>query len=116
MFHHLPADISQAELEKLIKSLNDDQTINGILVQLPLPSYLNEERVLQLISVEKDVDGLSPINIGRLAQKDANRCSFLARRMAVSICWIKWEFKSKAPMQWCLDVPTLLVCLLHCCW
>ncbi len=67
--HHLPAEISQGELEKLIKSLNDDQAVNGILVQLPLPSHLDEERVLQLISIEKDVDGFSPINIGRLAQK-----------------------------------------------
>ena len=66
---HLPADISQEELEKLIKSLNDDRAVNGILVQLPLPSHLDEERVLQLISIEKDVDGFSPINIGRLAQK-----------------------------------------------
>jgi 5,10-methylene-tetrahydrofolate dehydrogenase/methenyl tetrahydrofolate cyclohydrolase len=67
--HHLPGDISQDELEKLIKSLNDDKYVNGILVQLPLPSHLNEERVLQLVSIEKDVDGFSPINIGRLAQK-----------------------------------------------
>jgi methylenetetrahydrofolate dehydrogenase (NADP+) / methenyltetrahydrofolate cyclohydrolase len=67
--HHVPADISQEELEKLIKSLNDDKAVNGILVQLPLPSHLDEERVLQLISIEKDVDGFSPINIGRLAQK-----------------------------------------------
>jgi 5,10-methylene-tetrahydrofolate dehydrogenase/methenyl tetrahydrofolate cyclohydrolase len=67
--HHMPGDISQAELEKLIKSLNDDKYVNGILVQLPLPSHLNEERVLQLVSIEKDVDGFSPINIGRLAQK-----------------------------------------------
>jgi 5,10-methylene-tetrahydrofolate dehydrogenase/methenyl tetrahydrofolate cyclohydrolase len=67
--HHLPADISQEELEKLIKKLNRSKKINGILVQLPLPSNLNEERVLQLISIEKDVDGFSPINIGRLAQK-----------------------------------------------
>jgi len=67
--HHLPADISQEELEKLIKKLNKSKKVNGILVQLPLPSHLNEERVLQLISIEKDVDGFSPINIGRLAQK-----------------------------------------------
>jgi 5,10-methylene-tetrahydrofolate dehydrogenase/methenyl tetrahydrofolate cyclohydrolase len=67
--HHLPADISQEELEKLIKKLNASKKVNGILVQLPLPSHLNEERVLQLISIEKDVDGFSPINIGRLAQK-----------------------------------------------
>lgn len=66
---HLPADISQEDLEKLIKKLNKSKKVNGILVQLPLPAHLNEERVLQLISIEKDVDGFSPINIGRLAQK-----------------------------------------------
>jgi methylenetetrahydrofolate dehydrogenase (NADP+) / methenyltetrahydrofolate cyclohydrolase len=67
--HQLPAETSQDELEKLIRALNEDKAVNGILVQLPLPSHLNEERVLQLISIEKDVDGFSPINIGRLAQK-----------------------------------------------
>lgn len=67
--HHLPAETTQEDLESLIKTLNGDKSINGILVQLPLPSHLNEERVLQLISIEKDVDGFSPINIGRLAQK-----------------------------------------------
>jgi methylenetetrahydrofolate dehydrogenase (NADP+)/methenyltetrahydrofolate cyclohydrolase len=69
-FHHpVPADVSQEDLEKLIKELNADPKVNGILVQLPLPDHLDEERVLQLISIEKDVDGFSPINIGRLAQK-----------------------------------------------
>jgi len=69
-YHHpLAADVSQDELEKLIKELNADPKVNGILVQLPLPSHLDEERVLQLISIEKDVDGFSPINLGRLAQK-----------------------------------------------
>lgn len=67
--HHLPENITQEELEKLIKSLNRSKKINGILVQLPLPAHLNEERVLSLISIEKDVDGFSPLNIGRLAQK-----------------------------------------------
>ncbi len=69
-YHHpVPADISQEDLEKLIKELNADPKVNGILVQLPLPPHLDEERVLQLISIEKDVDGFSPINLGRLAQK-----------------------------------------------
>lgn len=67
--HHVPADISQEDLEALIKQLNSDVEVSGILVQLPLPSHLDEERVLQLISIEKDVDGFSPLNIGRLAQK-----------------------------------------------
>lgn len=69
-FHHpVPADVTQADLETLIRELNADPKVNGILVQLPLPSHLDEERVLSLISIEKDVDGFSPINLGRLAQK-----------------------------------------------
>lgn len=69
-FHHpLPADVSQQELEDLIRKLNADPKVHGILVQLPLPSHLDEERVLSLISIEKDVDGFSPLNLGRLAQK-----------------------------------------------
>lgn len=69
-FHHpVPADITQNDLEKLIKQLNADPKVHGILVQLPLPDHLDEERILQLISIEKDVDGFSPINLGRLAQK-----------------------------------------------
>lgn len=65
----LPATISQEDLEKLIKELNEDPRVNGILVQMPLPAGLDEQRVLAQISVEKDVDGFHPINIGRLAQK-----------------------------------------------
>jgi 5,10-methylene-tetrahydrofolate dehydrogenase/methenyl tetrahydrofolate cyclohydrolase len=69
-YHHpTPADITQEDLEKLIKELNADPKVHGILVQLPLPAHLDEERVLTLISIEKDVDGFSPINLGRLAQK-----------------------------------------------
>ncbi len=66
---HLPADASQEQVEKLVKQLNADPRVNGILVQLPMPAHIDEERVLALISIEKDVDGFSPINIGRLAQK-----------------------------------------------
>jgi methylenetetrahydrofolate dehydrogenase (NADP+) / methenyltetrahydrofolate cyclohydrolase len=67
--HKLPANIPQAELEELVQKLNADPKVNGILVQLPLPAGLDEERVLRSISIEKDVDGFHPINIGRLAQK-----------------------------------------------
>jgi len=65
----LPADITQEELEAKVAELNADPKINGILVQLPLPNGLDEERVLQAIDIKKDVDGFHPINIGRLAQK-----------------------------------------------
>jgi 5,10-methylene-tetrahydrofolate dehydrogenase/methenyl tetrahydrofolate cyclohydrolase len=65
----LSADSSQDEVEGLVRDLNADPRVNGILVQLPLPGHLDEERVLQAISLEKDVDGFHPVNIGRLAQK-----------------------------------------------
>lgn len=67
--HNLPATATQAEVEELVKSLNADPRVNGILVQLPLPAHLDEERVLSAISIEKDVDGFHSTNIGRLAQK-----------------------------------------------
>jgi len=65
----LPADASQEEVEDLVKKLNADPAVNGILVQLPLPDHLDEEKVLQAIDITKDVDGFHPVNIGRLAQK-----------------------------------------------
>jgi 5,10-methylene-tetrahydrofolate dehydrogenase/methenyl tetrahydrofolate cyclohydrolase len=69
LHHELPADIGQEELETLVKNLNADPKVSGILVQLPLPDGLDEEAVLNAISINKDVDGFHPINIGRLAQK-----------------------------------------------
>jgi 5,10-methylene-tetrahydrofolate dehydrogenase/methenyl tetrahydrofolate cyclohydrolase len=69
-FHHeLPDDSSQEDVEGLVQTLNADPNVHGILVQLPLPAGLDEERVLRAISIEKDVDGFHPVNIGRLAQK-----------------------------------------------
>lgn len=67
--HELSVDASQEEVETLVKDLNADPNVHGILVQLPLPSGLDEEAILRAISIEKDVDGFHPINIGRLAQK-----------------------------------------------
>ncbi|TET85769.1 MAG: bifunctional methylenetetrahydrofolate dehydrogenase/methenyltetrahydrofolate cyclohydrolase FolD [Anaerolineales bacterium] len=67
--YELSADTSQEEVENLIKDLNADSKVHGILVQLPLPAGLDEEAVLKMISIEKDVDGFHPLNIGRLAQK-----------------------------------------------
>lgn len=66
---NLPKSSSQEEVEGLVRELNEDPRVNGILVQLPLPSGLDEERVLNAIDLEKDVDGFHPVNIGRLAQK-----------------------------------------------
>jgi 5,10-methylene-tetrahydrofolate dehydrogenase/methenyl tetrahydrofolate cyclohydrolase len=67
--YELPANSTQEEVENLVMELNRDPKVNGILVQLPLPTGLDEEKVLRGIKLEKDVDGFHPINIGRLAQK-----------------------------------------------
>ena len=67
--HRLPETATQEEVEGLVKELNADPRVNGILVQLPLPSGLDEEAVLNTIRLDKDVDGFHPVNIGRLAQK-----------------------------------------------
>jgi len=67
--HKLPEDATQEEVEALVRQLNADPAVNGILVQLPLPRHLDEEKVLSAIDLKKDVDGFHPVNIGRLAQK-----------------------------------------------
>jgi methylenetetrahydrofolate dehydrogenase (NADP+) / methenyltetrahydrofolate cyclohydrolase len=67
--HELPAGASQDQVIELLRSLNENPKVDGILVQIPLPTGLDEEKVLNAISIEKDVDGLHPLNIGRLAQK-----------------------------------------------
>lgn len=91
---HLPADATQEQVEELVNSLNADPSISGILVQLPMPAHINEERVLSLINIEKDVDGFSPLNIGRLAQKGRDPlfvpctpygCIYLLQQVGVKI-------------------------------
>jgi len=67
--YDLPEDATQDEVEALVRKLNADPAVNGILVQLPLPRHLDEEKVLSAIDLNKDVDGFHPVNIGRLAQK-----------------------------------------------
>lgn len=63
----LPSNVGEAELLKLIEELNADDSIDGILVQLPLPGHINRWRVLEAINPAKDVDGFHPYNVGRLA-------------------------------------------------
>lgn len=63
----LPADIEESELHAEIKKLNDDAGVHGILVQLPLPHHINEERVIEAIDPAKDVDGFHPVNVGKLS-------------------------------------------------
>ena len=65
----LPSSASQAEVEDAVRGYNADPSIHGILVQLPLPDHIDEEAVLNEISLAKDVDGIHPINIGRLGMR-----------------------------------------------
>ena len=64
--HKLPESTSQDELLALISKLNNDEKINGILVQLPLPSHIDDSKILNSVSPDKDVDGFHPINAGYL--------------------------------------------------
>ena len=68
--HKFEDDISEDKLLKLVNELNADDTVNGILVQLPLPSHVNEAAVLSAISPDKDVDGFHVVNVGRLGTGD----------------------------------------------
>ncbi len=65
--HTLPADTAEADLLALVERLNNDPAIHGILVQMPVPKQIDPRRVIETIRSEKDVDGLTPINVGRLA-------------------------------------------------
>jgi methylenetetrahydrofolate dehydrogenase (NADP+)/methenyltetrahydrofolate cyclohydrolase len=66
--HELPASASQDELAELISSLNDDDAVSGILLQLPVPSQIDSDEMTALIDPLKDVDGLTPLSAGRLFQ------------------------------------------------
>ncbi len=63
----LPIDVTENELETLVKRLSADASYHGILVQLPLPAHINEQKIISAIDPKKDVDGFTPINIGKLA-------------------------------------------------
>merc|ERR1712216_374171 len=90
-----PEDVSQEELFACVQELNADPSIHGILVQLPLPAHINEELVLEAISLEKDVDGFSAVNMGRLCMKGRRKptaesctpkgCMELLDRMGVEV-------------------------------
>ncbi|MDO4589501.1 MAG: bifunctional 5,10-methylenetetrahydrofolate dehydrogenase/5,10-methenyltetrahydrofolate cyclohydrolase, partial [Fusobacterium sp.] len=70
--HYLPENVTEEELLKVIESLNDDERVDGILVQLPLPKHIDERKVIETISFSKDVDGFKPENMGLLFLGDKN--------------------------------------------
>lgn len=70
--HTLTEDTTQQELARLVETLNADESLHGILVQLPLPKHLNSDPIIQSILPEKDVDGLHVVNAGKVATGDLN--------------------------------------------
>lgn len=64
--YELPEEIAEQELVALVEELNEDDSVNGILVQLPLPPHIDEDRIIRTISPDKDVDGFHPVSVGRL--------------------------------------------------
>ena len=88
----LPAETTEAELLDKVAALNADPTIHGILVQLPLPGHIDERRVIEAITPEKDVDGFHPINVGRLSSGEKalvpctpSGCIILAKSVATDL-------------------------------
>jgi methylenetetrahydrofolate dehydrogenase (NADP+)/methenyltetrahydrofolate cyclohydrolase len=71
--HDLPATTSEADLLALVAQLNAEATVHGVLVQLPLPKAIRASRVIEAIAPEKDVDGFSPVNVGRIAIGETER-------------------------------------------
>ncbi|XP_058000202.1 bifunctional protein FolD 1, mitochondrial isoform X2 [Hevea brasiliensis] len=69
LFHELPEDCPEDAVLSVVSSFNEDPTIHGILVQLPLPQHLDEVKILNALSLEKDVDGFHPMNMGNLAMR-----------------------------------------------
>lgn len=67
--HKLPENCSQTDVEKIISECNNDSSVHGILLQLPLPAHLSVDDLLEKISPKKDVDGFHPYNLGRLVQR-----------------------------------------------
>ncbi|WP_203361795.1 bifunctional methylenetetrahydrofolate dehydrogenase/methenyltetrahydrofolate cyclohydrolase FolD [Bacillus sp. REN10] len=65
--YRYPADLTEAELLQKVQELNEDDNIHGILVQLPLPSHISEDKVIDAIAPEKDVDGFHPVNVGKMS-------------------------------------------------
>jgi len=75
--HHLEEQTTEQELLKLVESLNHQENVNGILVQLPLPDHINEQIILDSINPDKDADGFHPLNVGKLSIASHNDESLL---------------------------------------
>ena len=85
--HELPEDTTQEELETLVRALNEDPAIHGILIQSPPPSQIDERAVVACIDPRKDVDGFHPVNVAKLVSGDPPGSSRARRWAASGCCW-----------------------------
>jgi methylenetetrahydrofolate dehydrogenase (NADP+)/methenyltetrahydrofolate cyclohydrolase len=95
IYHHLPITTHEHELIELIHQLNNDPTVDGILLQLPLPEHIDDKKLLETIDPHKDVDGFHPYNLGHLAQRSPllRPCTPLGIMMLLD--HIKQPYKNK---------------------
>lgn len=91
----LPANTTQQELEDLVKKCNQDPTIDGILVQFPLPQGLSESAIIETIDPSKDVDGFHPYNVGRLVQRIPHFCACTPHGVMTMLKSINCDVKGK---------------------
>lgn len=94
-YHHLPSDTSEIHLIDLIKKLNEDQNVDGILLQSPLPRHIDADKLFELIDPGKDVDGFHPYNLGRLAQRKPLLRPCTPFGIMILLNQIKQQYKGK---------------------
>ena len=94
-YHHFSVDIEEKELIELIDRLNHDQSVDGILLQLPLPGHIDAEKVLECIDPHKDVDGFHAYNLGRLVQRRPLLTPCTPRGVMLLLAHIHQPCKSK---------------------
>lgn len=95
IYHHLPATVAEAQLIELIQNLNQDPTVDGILLQLPLPKHIDAEKALECIEPRKDVDGFHAYNLGRLAQRRPLLRPCTPQGIMILLDHIKQPYKGK---------------------
>jgi methylenetetrahydrofolate dehydrogenase (NADP+)/methenyltetrahydrofolate cyclohydrolase len=95
IYHHFSSHVKEDQLIELIKALNGDETVDGILLQLPLPTHVDENKILEYISPYKDVDGFHAYNLGRLAQRRPLLRPCTPQGVILLLDRIQQQYKSK---------------------
>ena len=110
-FHkEMPDTSTEAEVLKVVADFNADPDCHGILVQLPLPKHMNEEKVLAAISLEKDVDGFHPLNIGKLSMKGHEPLFMPCTPKGCVVLLERSGWRSRARTRWWSAGPTSWAC------